>query len=387
MRIAVLLAAVWAVAGMLGPSRAAEATLEEIIEAVRQNELLYERIDFTWQCTFETFNRHLLPPSTAESKIVHGEDQKLRVVYQPPYLLRQEHAMQWYGGEERKELPFYTAFDGEKTRLLYDRLGNIWNGFVKNGLYITPHNLFVHRWADIPLSLYLEGSPAIARSEWKVGFHGSVKTFYKGVEDWKGLRCHRVYIYHYVPGRGDSGATELWLAEERNYIPARAVGYAFWISRSEAGGEAEVSEWRELEPGIWFPWRASIQAYYVGQLRPPGEDNRQHRREITFQSVKLRPEYDASFFRFEFPPGTFVYELEENEIRSSYQVGSPADPEVQAGGNAAGRRLWWLGVVLMGCAVGAIVIARYWRRRAGRPQSPGHKNGDEPLAGKGGTNA
>jgi hypothetical protein len=346
-----------------GVSRAAEMTLEELIEAVRQNELLYERIEFTWRCKYTTFNRHLLPPSTPTSKIIHEEDERLHVVYQPPYLLREEEMKQSYGEGEWKDVPFCVAFDGEKTRMLHDRLGNISKGFVRAGLHITPHNMLVHHWADMPLSLYLSGREAAERAGWNVGFNSSVKTSYQGVEEWGGLRCHRVRVLHYFPGKGESGATDLWLADERNYIPVRVVGYSYWISRKEPGGCAEVTEWHEVEPGIWFPWRASIQAYYVGDLRPPGKDNRQHRRDIAVESVRLQPEYDASYFRFEFPPKTYVYELEQGEIKKSYQTGSPADPNLRPDESARRRLVFWIGLATVGGIVGLIVAFWFWRKR------------------------
>lgn len=363
MRTTLLLAAAYAASGLITTTTAAEPTLAEIIEAVRENELLYERIDFTYRCKFETFNRHLLPPNDARSKSVHGEEARLRIVYQPPYYLRQEDARQWYGGDDRLEFPFYAAFDGDQTRLLQDRIGNISKGFARYGLYVTPHNLFVHFWAPIPLSLYLGGSEAIAQSEWKVGFASSVTSHYKGVEEWRGLRCHRVYLHHYFPGQGDCGSTELWLAEERNFIPARLVDYSFWLSRTEPAGAGEVTEWREIEPGIWFPWRSTVHAYHVGQLRPPGKDNRQSRRDITFESVQLRPEHALSFFRLEFPPGTHVYELEEGEIQRSYMAGSPADPKTREQIRASRWHRWWVVLGVIACVLAVIVVVRYRRRR------------------------
>ncbi|MCL6504772.1 MAG: hypothetical protein K6T86_19005, partial [Pirellulales bacterium] len=342
-----------------------DMTLEELIELVRQNELLYERIDFTWRCKYETFNRDRLAPDHGSWKTILEEEQHLRLVYQPPYMLRRQQSLLLYRNDEKKELPYYVGYDGEKTRVLFDRGATVSNGYVKQGLYITPHNLLVHRWADIPLSLYLAGTDAINRSQWKVGFKGSVQTYYKGVEEWRGLRCHHVYIHHFVPGRGDSGAIELWLAEERNFIPARAVGYAFWLSRTDPDGGGEVTEWRELEPGIWFPWRVQMEAHYIGQLAKPGTDNRLHRHEISFETVQLHPEHDVSFFRFDFPPGTYVYEVQGQEILKSYQVGTPADPQVRPAAPLWRQWRWWLGLGLAVCLFGCIGLVQYRRRRRG----------------------
>lgn len=349
---------------LVRPCLAAEMTLEDLIELVRQNELLYERIEFTWRCKYTTFNRDRLPLDDEHWKTILEEDQQLRVVYQPPYVLRKQRSHILYRNDEQKELPYYVAFDGDRTCVLFDRAGSIRKGYEKQGPYITPHNVLVHRWADIPLSLYLAGSDAIKRSSWKVGFLSSVKTYYKGVEEWRGLRCHRVYVHHFFPGRGESGADELWLAEERNFIPVRLVNYSFWLSRTQSGGGGEVTEWREVEPGIWFPWRVQMKAYYVGQLARPGTDNRQHQHEFSFESVKLNPQYEPSFFRFDFPQGTYVYEVQGQQILKSYQAGTPADPQFKRTTSAWRYYGWWLGMILLACLLGGIGLVRYRRKRA-----------------------
>jgi hypothetical protein len=190
----------------------------------------------------------------------------------------------------------------------------------------------------------------------------SLRASYKGLEVWNGLRCHLVHVIASAGGR-DGGRTELWLAEERNYIPARAVDYQYWKSTEEPVGWGEVREWREIAPGVWFPSRIMEEAYWIQHAHEPGKPDLNWQKEITLENVVLHPEYQRSFFQFEFPQGTAVYEIDDaGEIQQSYRVGTPEAPRVAS---QASSRAWLTAVALAAIvAVGVLVLVH--RRRCAR---------------------
>ena len=366
---------VWTVCGLLEPSWAEEPTLAEIVEAVRQNELLYERIDFTLRGKYRTFNRQPPPPPADQgpfqSREVLAEDWTLRVVYQPPYYRIERPTRHVYSETESKEMPAICAYDGEKTRFLMDQIGNVSVGFRIHTFFPTPHTLLMFEWMKAPLSAYLAGDDALKRlpKGRRLPNDYSVQVTYQGVEVWEGLRCHRVHVVTSSGGR-PGVRTELWLAEDRNYIPARRVGYQYWISTELPTGGGRVVEWREVQPGIWFPAHTVDDAYFVGTLnQQAGHDPRTPRpnwhKDIWLESVTLNPNHDVSFFRFDFPPGTAVHELDGGEIKRSYRAGTPEEPQVRSESKVSRSPRWprWpaaVAALLLGALI-LYLIARWWR--------------------------
>lgn len=375
MRTTLLFAALYAASVLTVPSAAAEPTLADIIEAVRQNEVLYERIDFTIRGKYQTFNREwkwkkqpetATPDGPITSREVLAEDWTLRVVYQGPYFRLDRPTRHVYSETEAKEMPYIFAYDGEKTRMLIDQIGNVSQGFAIHKIFPTPHTLLAFEYVRVPLSAYLAGDEAIRQYPKGRRLHDgySVRVSYEGVEECNGLRCHKVHVVTSAGGR-EGGRNEFWLAEERNYIVARTVCYSYWISTDQPTSCGEVGEWREVEPGIWIPSRIVENAFFVGTMAPAAPNARfpNWRKEITLEAVKLNPQYEVDFFRFDFPPGTAVYELEGSEIKHSYRAAAP--PARAGDSGASPSTLAWRLAGLAAACVAALVLffAVKWQRR------------------------
>jgi hypothetical protein len=366
--ILIALTALATLTALPGTSRAAgEMTLEELIELVRQNELLYERIDFTIRGTYRAFGRESAkPPPPAPTEVgqwreVVAEDWQLRVVYQDPYFRMDRASNQVFIGNESAHIPFVCAFDGEKTRMLMDRNANISTGFAVHNPFPYPHTLVFGDMYE-PLSILLMGHEAIASYPKRRGtLSASVKASYRGTEQWSGLRCHRVDIlYSYHDGHG--ARAELWLAEDRNYIPARRVVYVYVPSRSSFAhkGFSEVREWEEIHPDIWFPSHIVHETYWPAVGDQEGNGSLNWRLETRLAAVSLNPEYPVSFFRVDFPAGTAVYEVESGKITRSYRARTPEDPKERSNTRKIGA-LWGLLGLLAAC-IAALLLALVRRR-------------------------
>jgi hypothetical protein len=152
---------------------------------------------------------------------------------------------------------------------------------------------------------------------------------------------------------------ELDLAEDRNYIPVRMRAYTPEWSNDFPVGEAEVLEMREIAPGIWFPFSAVERAYDKRTLQSEQRFQVRWQEQYVTEAVSLHPAYDTAYFRdVVFPPGTNVYEVEDNKITRSYAQGGPS--------YQARAWSWWILVV----NVAVVLLALAWgvtrRRRLNR---------------------
>jgi hypothetical protein len=189
---------------------------------------------------------------------------------------------------------------------------------------------------------------------------------YQGEVECEGRKCHKVWITSRTKdGSNWDGRTELWLAEDRNYIPVRKFGYAYRESPTIPVSEAKVEKWLEIESGVWFPQRAS-EVRYDGQIV-----QKSGRREVSWQhtydvtNISLDPQYELSFFRdLEFPDGAAIYHVENGKIVKSYVAGGPADPK-----SKRTSWLWWL-IPANVAIVLAVLLTVVMIRRSKRVTTP-----------------
>ena len=129
--------------------------------------------------------------------------------------------------------------------------------------------------------------------------------------DFNGLRCRKILIDTVINDESYNGWL-LWLAEDRNWIPARNVAYTYRWSKDVAIAESSVDEWKELRPGVWFPMKAQADRYDSYAARDEGRQQLHWSKAYEFQSVSLEPETNAeTFTELEFPEGTEVRVIEE----------------------------------------------------------------------------
>ena len=97
--------------------------------------------------------------------------------------------------------------------------------------------------------------------------------------------------------RGPSSRIELWLAEERNFIPVRYFEYKFMWSKHVPDAKAIVEDWHQIAPGVWFPVSVTIIKYNGPALKREQTLKLQWREHYDVKRVSLEPDHEKAFFQ------------------------------------------------------------------------------------------
>ncbi len=340
----------------------AEVTLEDIIENVRRSEALYENLDVVIHTEYEIGDRE--PAQFDQGAEVLKSSSRVHYVRQDG-LFRLDRTGSSHDTERTLSLDRVRAYDGGTTRGVEGtKVANIIQGRQDDKDLVRPHMLLLRNTlhCKAPLSVYLTGTEAMRShpdSHWEGDL--SLRNTYLGEADFNGLRCHRVRITTHVPAGPPDDSFELWLAEDRNYLPIRRFGFTFRYSENVPIGEGVVTALREIAPNIWFPTAAEMTVYDGIELQRSGRRDRvANRTTYAVEEVSLTPRYNLAYFRdVTIPDGTAVYEVTDGKITRSYREGAPGAP---GGKPIAIRRGRWvvLRVVLFFVLM---IVARYVARR------------------------
>jgi hypothetical protein len=270
-------------------------------------------------------------------------------------------------------------FNGRSTRLLtaptkHDAgTGRIVDRILEDGSQVEPHNyLLQYRGKVAPLSVYLRGHNALAsveHLEWNPRVKLDVE--YVGEEDRDGLHCHVVQCTSTLDDVPKAKRV-IWLASERNFIPVYQESYSFNASDTIPRGEGRVTDWMQIEPGVWFPGSAEITVCDRLALRERQERVVAYRYVYTTESVALDPNHQSSFFEdLPFLDGTAVYEISNGAIAKSYRVGAPeTSAESDIGSVAKDPSLLWANTAVIVAFVAALFAWRRGRASAKPLQDP-----------------
>ncbi|MDB5388401.1 MAG: hypothetical protein JWM11_4047, partial [Planctomycetaceae bacterium] len=122
------------------------------------------------------------------------------------------------------------------------------------------------------------------------------------------LHCHKLKCRTV----GDSYSL-LWLARDRNLLAVRRENHAPDWTKSLPTGLSYVDDLRELRPGVWFPYDATIIAFQK-MGRDGLQQNRltlQWRYDITVKELHSEFEVKDLLFRLDAPAGTRVGVIDE----------------------------------------------------------------------------
>lgn len=342
-------------------SFASEDELKGIIESVKQNESLYNNIEYIVHIKYSTGKYMFKSPDvyTSRQESIHGvlQNGKFRVEVEEEMTL---------GNGTDSSYEDIQMFDGEKTRFLRDKsLGNIFTGKKIPENHLPPHNLMLHRSTLVaPLSVLLTGSQAmqadpLQKSDPDYFFEAK----YIGEKEFNGLVCHLVSLTsgRLKPEKKATVKKVFWLVESKNYLPVRIQHYSLKVSNEIVSAEGSIDEFKEVEPGLWFPIKGSYTVYNKPLLKSERKQVLQWRDDFEVETVLFNPDYELSFFNdLEFPDGVAVYEIENDEIVNSYSQGALADPKVAA----APANRWWENpfVIVNVIFVLMIIIYMAWKR-------------------------
>ncbi|HVA48837.1 MAG TPA: hypothetical protein VNH11_20895 [Pirellulales bacterium] len=287
------------------------ARLAEIVANVRAAEALYENAELLLT---KSFNQHT--NANDHGGVIETSSSTTRCVLQDGMLyLRLDGEVRIHSGKTLLDHSLQ-GFDGERTRILEKgAIGNIYRGRFWDIRVPRPHTLVLGvGWTKEPLSALLSGAPF--RESW----HG--RALYEGEERLGEVDCVRIRLDLWREGEdAQSGNTDwiiMWLAPHRSHLPVRVATYVPGYSRNHPIQTGGADDFREISPGIWFPFRVSVRIFDEAALW----DNKVVPRSdavYRFDKVDLNPRYPKSLFSdIEFPPGTPVYELEGDKIIRQY---------------------------------------------------------------------
>lgn len=115
----------------------------------------------------------------------------------------------------------------------------------------------------------------------------------------------------------DNGGTRhltltAWFDPSKNYLATKTVETGSGASKIES----RVIQFRELNPGVFFPTRAERRAYVGGKLNVTMATD--------VSSIEINQPIDPSVFSLTFPPGTRVF---DRALGTTYVVGNNEQPD------------------------------------------------------------
>lgn len=351
-----------------------EDRLSEVIESICQNEALYDELEVTWTSVYELGT--MKHPSNGV--LQHREKRGRYVRQNGMFFLDCGCDQRSVEGDPAKELQHWSkliGFDGTTTRCLEDNggfTGNIVSGLRDDVDKFLPHRVCLakqYRGEMVPLSVWLRGQDAVA--SWpgaKIFRNRGRSVAWSRRERIDGLDCEVLEV-SFGPASSDvvTGKFVVWLAEERNYLPIQSRHFTVAVSSDIPINECVMTDLRELEAGVWFPFRIQTTKFDRPSLQEDGKHVAAWTEEHLVDKVSLDPNYDKSFFsNIEFPDGIAVYEIENGEIvRSRIQGGGPP-PEPVSEVRSRWTPLFVVSLALLAMAVAFVAAVARRRTRVSR---------------------
>jgi hypothetical protein len=339
--------ALWDAAGAFaGPS-----TLAEVIDAVRRQEELAGEYEFQW----EESNRLMRPPKRPTDDPVFATMRRVsRSVWQNgkfhAELLQEGTSVAGRFSRIRN----FTAYDGKMTRsvTIYpegNAVANLHHERVLKGGIVRPHTVLLQPTAFVGPMLFSEYLAARQYREWQI------EILLEGEEAVNEQHCVRIRAETWR-GQRYGCYRYLWLAPERSWLPIKSVCYNGRFNPNIVLERSDVTEMKEVAPGIWFPTRVELKCGdELSALE--GKEVLSNQSEFVATTARLSPDYPEELFeKIDYPPGTLFYELEAGEVVNSKMI-----PRLTPTQSFWRQRWFWAALlVVLGLAVGM----RWWRRRA-----------------------
>lgn len=349
-----------------------------VIDNIRRNESLYRNMEIHLSSDYlDTRSLELQSrlerggQDPQDTSMIHSQRRRTRDVKQGDYF-RVDVTGEVDSDSHAYAEDWKSMFDGERTKVLqlnsgHDTPGSA-TGFDILGRSdsveaIWPHMLLFRQMAiHAPLSVLVSGGSTYAAHP--LGNQDSrllVESEYVGEVEFNGLICHKIYVTTSVVGfEGWHDRWELWLAEERNFIPVRMFSYMGGLGGDIPVAEGSVADFMEVSPGLWFPTHANVAKYDLRELQKTRTQVEAWRSDYVIDKVQVDPKYPRKFFQeLVFPRGTSVYvQGPAGNITDSYLVGAPGDQV--AGASVSSSWYWVIGANAVGLLVLGVFAARRW---------------------------
>jgi hypothetical protein len=295
-----------------------DSKLEAIIQAVRDGDQLFQNVDFEYEQQVTL----LLPTDQIPRALdlVRNQNLKAHLVVQDAFFYLNQRSI---GESAKRKFDETTMFgyDGKLIRTLrHDNLqnkgyANLVSGQLPRAPWVaTPQSLGCDL-SNSKLSQVLDGSSAGTEEnvKYRVAFDGD--------EVIDGIHCVRI-IYEcqrLENGKAISSSKDIfWLAPEKHFLPVKDM-YFHGKNREFAEAITETGDWREIETGIYVPFRAVKTNYAKNRQGKIAPDERTI---TTVKRVSIRPNYALEFFQnVEIPKGDVVYVQEGDAFVDNYIMG------------------------------------------------------------------
>ncbi len=292
-----------------------QSRLRQITDNIRQNEALYDDLEVVWEFRYRKLN-----PKRPDPRMIISSEAGGRSVSQGRFFYVDIEGENLDFDGQQRSIARRRGFDGATTRLVERKaLANVIKGREEDSQAFHPHRIpFRREFMMVPLSTYVRGAEAIkAHPSGHVDAGVIMRVSYKGEDEVAGLMCQKIGIERLLETEGGpvkSGENVVWLAQERNFLPVKTDGYYFRASVDLPISECVLSDLREIDPGVWFPFHAVLTVYDEVSLREDNAVMLAWQDEYEIEKVSLHPNYDISLFRdIEIPRGIPVYGVEHGD--------------------------------------------------------------------------
>ncbi len=271
------------------------------------NEALYSDLDVTYRCKYKL--HHIEAQGAKQFYPILSQEMERRSVTQGGWYRFDSKSKTEKKGGEYIHQGLNSTYDGQITKVLQDKIGNVHQGRTEEDNLFRPHTFLFTRSFSGTLSRWLRdpgNKIAVESHTERIGESECTKL---RCEDWQGGRYRSL--------------TYLWLANNRNYLPIQSISYLPAYSKTIPVEMGTVSDFRELKHGIWLPFKGEIVIYNEIKARD-GIKEISNTEEWAIKSAVLDPKHDVKFFQeLTFPDGAAVYDVVNGKIVADRVEGHP----------------------------------------------------------------
>jgi hypothetical protein len=268
----------------------------------------------------------------------------------------------WYLTCDGKETWFVTRFDTTTKQVANKEYGR-----SSHPSFFRPHRWILEPYYTIgtPVWVWLQGGETLRKHPFALSYEGDNQyhtVTYEKEELKDDLECVKIRIEEggTIPKKKPVGVVFVWFAKERNYLPIRMEAYQVSSSMEVPVRITWVSDWHEISPGIWLPFRSADIGRELYELAKGKVVLMESTTKKITKAIPA-PKYDVAFFaNAALEPGATVYELKDRKIVKSYVLGMDPTPTAVP----PPPSYTWVWISLGALAFVAVYLSwRLWRRR------------------------
>lgn len=318
---------------------AGNSHLEEIRQRVAQAEKLYSDFELKFRVNVRHMDSQTPPTATHTASVIpHDQEEHVHLIRQGIRLRISRTVINRLRGTISGQYDTLTVFNGMETRSKSEFIKEQSTQIQRPQCYrytareTTPYqsdpHLFLWSLGSInpssfgpALRFYLNVpmSAALGDHQHFIEFHpnralGSfLGSQYEhrveslGQEMVDGLSCDKLAIRAVSPKSGSWTSVLVWLAESRNMLPVRMEPMSAASLRGQRRFIGRTLEFREVRPGIWFPWHCEFTITARSDSSSRSERTPSARVDLNMEYIDLSPRYDADFFELDVPTETALF--------------------------------------------------------------------------------